>query len=372
MLEGHLLMQIWKYIKNLFSNKDNKKVYKMKDLDISEREQKLNQLALTSSLEKNLDTIKELLGNSYDLVIRKIKIGPDNHSGALIYMEGLTNVRAIEDDILQPLNINLEQISSLPRPGDSIYKTVINHLLNNKNITETKDLTEILKKVVSGYTLVLFDNTDKTILCETQEFQMREIQEPDTEVVIRGPRDGFVENIEVNTSLLRNRLRIPHLWIQNMEIGSLSKTNVAVSYIKGLASEELVEEVKSRLEDIDIDNVLESGYLQEYLVDEPYTLFPLIMRTERPDKVISCLVEGKVAVITNGTPFVLIMPTTFNSMLQAPDDYYDSAIISSFIRLMRHLTFQISLILPALYVAIINFHPELVPVSLLLRIIAYL
>ena len=363
-------MGFWKYFKKLLPGKNEDKVVNMSDLDISEREKVLEQIEITSNLEENIDNIKQLFGDSFDLIERKISIGPDDHPGVVIYMEGLIDTRAVEDDILQPLNIDFHKITSLPRDGENTYKTVVNHLLNNKDINESEDLSEILKKLATGYTLILFEGTAKGILCETQDFQIREIQEPEGEVGIRGPRDGFVENIEVNTSLLRNRLRIPHLWIQNMEIGNLSKTNVAVTYIKGLASEKLVEEVKARLKKINIDNVLESGAIQEYLVDQPYTLLPLIMRTERPDKVVSCLVEGKVAIITSGTPFVLVVPTTFNALLQAPDDYYEIFPIGSFVRVMRHITFQFSLILPGVYVAIVNFHPELIPISLLLRIAA--
>ncbi|MFW6006543.1 MAG: spore germination protein, partial [Halanaerobiales bacterium] len=235
-------------------------------------------------------------------------------------------------------------------------------------IEKTNQLIKILNNISLGTSVILIDGFAETILCETKGPETRSIEEPTNEISIRGPRDGFVENIYTNISLLRKRIRTPHLWLENFKIGDLTKTEIAIAYIKGLASEELIEEVRSRLQKIDIESVLESGYLQEFLKDEPYTLFPLIERTERPDKVISCLTEGRVAILTNNTPFVLVVPTKYNMLLQTPDDYYEDFHIGSLIRILRHLAFIISILLPGSYVAIVNFHPELLPVGLLLRI----
>ena len=360
--------KILSLINKLLPNRNRQKAIEMEDLDVSDREAALEEIELSSDLEENINTIKKLYGGSFDLVVRRIKVGPKKRKGVLIYIEGLVDSRTIEEDILKPLTINSLELSSFSEEEENIYEAAVDHFLSIKDLKREEEIKEITKNLSTGYTLILFDGVAKAILCETQNIEKRQIEEPEGEISLRGPRDGFVENIETNTSILRTRLRIPHLWFESLELGKLSKTNIVLAYIKGLADEGLVEEVKSRLEKIDIDNVLESGYLQEYITDDPYAIFPLIMRTERPDKIVSCLVEGKVAIITNGTPFVLVVPTTYNMLLQAPDDYYEPFPIGSFIRLMRHMAFLFSLLLPGVYVAIINYHIELVPITLLLRI----
>ena len=176
-------------------------------------------------------------------------------------------------------------------------------------------------------------------------------------MVIRGPREGFVESIHINTALLRRRIHSPQLWIQEVEVGRITRTRVGIAYIKGLADEKIVGEVRSRLKDIDIDGVLESGYLEEYLHDHPLTIFPLVFHSERPDRVAGALLEGRVAILTDGTPYVLVVPNNFISMIQAPDDYYELFPIGSLVRILRLISFAISIFLPGVYVAVLNYHP---------------
>jgi spore germination protein KA len=361
-------VKLLNFFKNLFS-KENKKVYTAEDMDLEQREQYINNLKFSKDINDNINKIKDFFGKSFDLNIRRFKIGKEKIEGIIMYMSGLVESTAIED-ILEDLEIDLFKMESYLNNKEITYETVVDQVLNNKKIEETEKLSKVMNNLSQGSSVIFIDGISKAILCETKGFQIRNIEEPDSEMSIRGPRDGFVENIFTNTSLLRQRIRAPHLWIQDMEIGSLSKTNVAVAYVKGLANEDLVEEVKTRLEKIEIDNVLESGYLQEFIKDEPFTIFPLIERTERPDKVVSCLVEGKIAILTNNTPFVLIVPATYNMLIQSPDDYYAPFLIGTFTRLLRHFSFLLSMLLPGIYIAIVNFHQELLPISLLLRISA--
>jgi spore germination protein KA len=339
----------------------------LEDFNISGREEYVNKLRLASSLEENIRIIKDLFGDSFDLNIREITIGKEKTRAALISMTGLTDPQSIEE-IIEALQIKLLHFQELE--SDHILELITERALNNQEIQITEKMSIVLKETSTGSSIILIDGIPEAIICDTRGFQVRHIEEPESEIVIRGPRDSFVENIFTNTSLIRQRIRVPHLWIQKYEMGSLSKVNVAIAYIKGLTSDELVAEVKSRLERIDIDAVLESGYIEEFLYDEPVSLFPLIKRTERPDKVVSCLLEGKVAVLTDGSPFVLLMPVNLFFFLQAPDDYYEIFPIGSFIRILRYIAFLISIFLPGVYVSVINFHPELLPVSLLLRITA--
>lgn len=344
-----------------------KKVYDLEDMDLDQREDYIDNLNISKNLQENIECIQKLFGNSFDLGIREIKIGEKEIDVALVFIAGMSDSNMIQN-IIKDLEINLMEASA---PDDNkIFEKVVNHVLNNKEIMVLEDFSEVLKNITIGSTVIFINGYKRAISCETMGMETRSIQEPEAEIAIRGPRDGFVENIYTNTSMLRQRIRGAHLWLQSYEIGYLSRTKVAMAYIKGLASEELIEEVKSRIENIDIDAVQESGYIEEYILDENYTLFPLIRRTERPDKVVSCLLEGKVAILTEGTPFVLILPTSFMSLLQAPDDYYEMFPLGSFIRVLRYFGFIMSVILPGTYVAVVNFHSELIPIELLLRIAA--
>ena len=366
-------MGFFKYLKkllpaNLHKKTRSKIIHKLDDLDISQREDFVKKLKLSVKLQDNLDTIIELFGDSLDLNIRKFTIGKKDIRGALISMVGLADTRALEE-ILDAIKVDLIQFyDTETMSNQELMDTLNEKVINNKEIIVAEDFASVLEELTMGASLILIDGVKKTIICETKGFQIRNISEPEAEITLRGPREGFVENIFTNTALLRQKIRVPHLWFEGIQLGALSKTEVAVAYIKGLASEELLKEIRERLKKIEIDAVLESGYIEEYIKDQSWTLFPLIQRTERPDKVASCLLEGKVAILTSGTPFVLIVPTTYNMLLQSPDDYYESFPVGSFIRLLRHISFLMSILLPGIYIAIINFHPEILPVQLLLRI----
>jgi len=180
-----------------------------------------------------------------------------------------------------------------------------------------------------------------------------------------------VENLQVNTSLIRLRLPIPQLWIETMTLGRLSRTQIALLYLKGLARDKLIREVRSRLQQIDIDGVLGTGYIEDFIKDSPFSPFPIAFRTERPDKVTGALLEGRVAIMVGGSPFALIVPTELPMFMQAPDDYFEPLPIGAFIRLLRYAALIVSLILPGIYVGVVTFHPELLPTTLFLRIISY-
>ncbi|HZK17879.1 MAG TPA: spore germination protein, partial [Clostridia bacterium] len=181
---------------------------------------------------------------------------------------------------------------------------------------------------------------------------------------------GFVEQIRTNTSLIRRRLKTPRLRIEEFTIGALTKTSVEIMYIKGIANEKVVEEVRRRLNRIQTDSILESGYIEEFIEDAPFSPFSTIMRTERPDNVTGQLLEGRVAIITDNTPFVLTVPVQLNSFLMATEDYYTKYHLASFLRFIRAGALFSSLVLPSLWVAIVSFHPEALPTQLLLVVAA--
>lgn len=338
----------------------------IEDLDIDERQVYLRELYLKEDLEKNIKEIEKITGSSIDYSIRCFKIGK-RIPGAIIYIDGLCDTRTIEE-ILEGLL--KEEIKRVPSGPEESLKVIIESLLIVESIKEVHDLFTLFKELTDGKTALLINGSKKAILCDTRGMENRTLNEPDAEKTIRGPRDGFIEDIRTNTSLIRRRIRSPHLWIENMEVGELTQTKVEIAYLKGLAREDIITEVRNRIERIDIDGILESGYIEELIEDNPYTVFPLMIRTERTDKVASALLEGRIALFTAGSPHVLILPTELPTMLQAPDDYYELTPLGTFIRVIRMLSLIISLLLPGFYVAIINFHQELLPTTLLLRMTA--
>jgi len=201
------------------------------------------------------------------------------------------------------------------------------------------DFNELFLNLLSGDTIVIINGVSHGMAIGTKGWTDRGIEEPRSESVVRGPRDGFTETLRTNTALLRRRIRDPNFWIETRRLGRRTKTDVSIAYIKGVASDRVVQEVHRRLDSIDIDAVLESGYIEEFVQDAPYSLFPTIYNTERPDKVVSAILEGRVAILVDGTPFVLLVPVVFIQFFQASEDYYHRFDISTLIRLLRFMCF---------------------------------
>ena len=285
----------------------------------------------------------------------------------MLFISGLEDNQAVEK-IVADLTIKFSETRASHTTPRRIFQETHQKVIRNEEVEPVGDLSLLYDRLFLGDTILLFDGENRGIICNTKQWEVRSVEEPESERVIRGPRDGFVEALPVNTSLIRRRIRSPNLWIENMEIGTVTKTQVAFAYMKGLTQEGLIQEVRSRLQDINIDSVVESGVIGELIDDTYLTPFPLMHRTERTDIAMSELLEGRIVIFTDGSPFVLLVPTRLYDMMQGPDDYYEKFPIGSFIRLGRMLSFVISIFLPGIYVAVLNFHAELIPSTLLLSI----
>lgn len=338
-------------------------------LDISEREAIERKLPLKPSLEENLKMIETVVGPSPDVVVRRLKVGQAQVDAALLHLEGLTDSELVEN-LVRMLGLGTLQTPVELTSKKHMFDEFKDRLLQSSRVKEASNIDDVWNGLAGGNSAIIFDGTPKALICATQGFETRTIDEPPAETVIRGPREGFVESIRTNISLIRRRVKSPNLWIEKFTLGHLTRTDVAMVYIKGLATEELVQEVRQRVSRIETDGILESGQIEEFIEDSPFAVFPLVFRTERVDRVASQILEGKVAIITDNTPFVLVVPMTFPVLLQAPDDYYEKVPIGAFLRFLRFVAFGASVILPATYVAIITFHQELLPTELLLRISA--
>ena len=335
--------------------------------DISRREEVFQDLPLKTRLEDNLQLIRRITGESYDISIKEFLSGPEKVPAALLYIDGLADVKALEE-LLRTVKIDIFLTGLEDVHKKDILETTRQRLTNVAESEIVEDLAGLYYGISIGRAALLFDGSAQALIYETQGWNVREVTEPGAEASIRGIREGFVESIRTNTSLIRRRIRSPNLWIESMEIGDLSKTEVAFAYIKGLAGEEMLGELRSRLKRIELDGILASGYIEEFISDNPCSLFPSILSTERVDRVVGSLLEGRVAIFVNGSSFALVLPADFGLFLQAPDDYFEPFPLGAFIRFLRYISFFIALFLPGIYVAVLTFHPELLPLPLLVRI----
>jgi spore germination protein len=320
---------------------------------------------LTSDLEQNELIFKRIFQKSSDIVFRNVRLAGDNH-WLVIYLASLVDEKIIDEHILKPMISNCkkqddlisEKVEALDDQFISVGTTII-----------TSKVTEMVKHVLNGHAVVItIGDSDAMMVKVTSSQAQRSIEEPSSEQVIRGPRDGFIENISTNMGLIRKRIKTSRLKMESITLGELTQTQVVITYIDGIASESVVGEVRIRLTRIQIDGILDSGYIEEFIEDSPFSPFPLVHSTERPDVVAAEVLEGKIAILVDTSPFVLIVPMTFWNGLQASEDYYVRWPIATFVRWIRFLFIFIAIFAPPLYVAITTFHQEMIPTNLVLSI----
>ncbi|TDF95977.1 spore germination protein [Paenibacillus piri] len=315
-----------------------------------------------SNLEETVSLLDKVLGSNEDFKIHRFDaLGV--YPAALVYLSSMTEQANINNDILKPLMRYQTDTSGDKKSleGEQLKNLLLQDVLYHCKWDWESDLEVIIESVLRGISAVVVDGLDQAMLFETSVVAKRNISQPQTEQVIRGPREGFIENLDTNISLLRYRLPTPDFKIKSMKIGRITKSKVAICYLEGICNEELVEEVQNRLSGIDIDGIMDVGYLEQFIEDNHYSPFPQIQNTERPDKAVANMLEGRVIILVDGSPFALLAPTVFSQFYQTSEDYSERFVMVSFIRLARLLALFFSLITPSLYVAIISFNPELIP-----------
>lgn len=315
--------------------------------------------SLDGSLAGTVALIQEALGNSPDVIIRKMADGKLVAS----YIDSL-----IDPQLLSELMGNIENM--IQRGEAVISSERLADSMNAGSVKLASTERELLAGMLGGGTAIILDGAAGGMVVSIPGGARRSVEEPSSQTVIRGPKEGFTEDLSTNLSLLRKRLRTPDLRFENRIIGSYTQTRVVVAYIRGIAYLPVVEEVLKRLDAIDADSILESGYIEEYIQDRSFTPFPTILNTERPDAAAGGLLEGQVSILIDGSPFVLVCPVTFFKFFQSSEDYYQRYDISSFLRNIRLFSFLVAMLLPSLYIAVTTFHPEMLPATLLISIAA--
>lgn len=323
--------------------------------------QKPEDLPILRDFQENISRIKEEVGNSSDINFRNFKIG--THKGALVFVDGLANDTAIADYILETA-----MESKVPDEPVDIFQFMLDNTMALGSVETINNWNQVYDSLFSGNTVIFLQGYNKAISGETKGWEKRAITEPTTQLSIRGPKDSFTETLRTNTALIRRRIKSPNLRVDALKLGAISQTDIAIMYIKGIANEKIVGEVKERLNRIDIDAVLASGFLEQLIEDQTWTTFPTTYHSERPDVVTSHILEGRVAIVVDGTPFAVTVPAIFIQFFQAPDDYYSRFDISTGIRLLRILAFIIAVIGPSVYIAATTFHQEMIPTTMAIAI----
>lgn len=330
-----------------------------------------NTRPLSLDLKENLQQIKQELGNSADVKIREFEIASPQIQAAAVFIDNLIDKALVDDFVMRSLMIDTAQEAFKNMASDkNVFDFIKDNALAMGDVQVIKDWNGLMLSFLSGDTVILINGSAEAISGDTRGGKSRELSEPSSQVVIRGPKDGFTESIATNVSLIRRRIKSPNLWLEPMRIGNVTQTTVAIMYIKGIVSDELVQEVKQRLNDIQIDGILESGYIEELIQDHPFSPFPTVYNTERPDAVVGNLLEGRIAILVDGTPFALLLPSTFFMYFQSVEDYYQRFDIGIAVRLIRYVSLFISLLGPSFYIAAITFHQEMIPTSLLISLAA--
>jgi len=300
---------------------------------------------ISIKVEENIDNVKKSLLHSSDLIVRNLEFA--NRKIGIVFIDTLIKGEVLESQIIQQI---------IQNPKKTIEETV-----SIKDIKTSSSFDEIVVALVKGNAVIFTDNEGTAIILNIALLEGRSIEQPDTEQVLRGAQDGFIETLETNINLLRRRINNPNLVVKYVTLGRESDTSLAIVYVDSIANDDLVKEVERRISYIDVDYV---SNIEEYIEDNSFSPFPQMLTTSRPDRVSANLMDGRVAIITDGSPSVLVMPITFFSFYQTTDDYNSRWMMVSFFRLMRMLSFIISISLPALYIALVSYHFEIIPIEL--------
>lgn len=322
---------------------------------------------LSVNYDDNLQTLQQVFNLCADVLFREFIINAEHPIRAfVVYVAGLTDYEMISEQLLK--TVMQETITLAPSvhlTKSNAQQIIKERLINLAETDVTSNLTALVKKVLEGNTALVLDGSATAIIAGVRGGESRAIHDPDTEPGVRGPKDGFVESIDTNLSLIRRRIKTSRLKNEILEVGLLTKTKLSVCYVKGIANDKVVQEVKRRIARIKVDSVLGGNHIEELIMDERISLFPLVQYTERPDKATASLLEGRIIIVVDNSPMPLIVPITFFSLLQAAEDYYNNAVFGTMTRLLRFVSLNIALLLPAVTVAAFSFHQELLPTSLI-------
>lgn len=310
----------------------------------------------TANLQKNVRAVKNIL-TAEDILVFRFETA-DGAACAAIYADGICDKDLLGEQVIRPL--------SQTERGDSIESVA--QKLNSPEIKTEKEINTVTGEILAGNTALLVDGLDSALIIGVKKAPMRTVSEPPTSIAIKGPREGFIEDIKTNMALLRKRLKTKDLQFETYTVGTRSSTVVTLAYLEGIADEKIKKEIVDRLQMIEIDGVADSSYIANFLSKKPYSLFKQIGTTEKPDILAAKMLEGRIAVLVDGSPIALTLPYILLEDFQSVQDYFVSPYRATMSRLLRLLSLIIALLLPAYYVAAQLFKLQMLPLGLLMTI----
>lgn len=326
--------------------------------------------SITHQARSNVEQLTSRLKHPEELIVRYFSFGKQQEC-ALVCMSGLSDLKMINEQIAAPLQQALSTGSPHPPfSGEELLDLLEQQFFSVLHYEASCSFEDIIVAILSGDTALIIDGIHKVVLIGSRQWTGRGVEEPQTEALVRGPREGFNESLQTNIVLVRKSLRDPNLRFDAYTIGKRAHKELVIAYVEDIAHPSIIQEIKRRVETISIDDVPESGTVEQWIEDSFLSPFPQVLHTERPDKVAAAVMQGKAAILLDGTPFALIMPTTFVSLMQSPEDYYERWQIGTLIRTLRHVAVGISLLLPSLYIALVSFHQGMIPSKLAFSIAA--
>lgn len=330
-----------------------------------------NNTEIHIKLNQTILSLKEIFKDADDIIYRIIECGnKEKVKMCLVYVDGLTAKDNVSENAVEMLIKHFDIDEYKKNSTKELDKIASLQSIATTEISSLENLTAAVDKILAGETVLFIDGCTRAIMISSRGWPMRGISEPVAETLLRGPRDGFNETLKVNVTLIRRRIKDPKLKVKYMQLGTSSKTDLAIIYMEGKVNKPVLEELQLRLSKINIEAVLESSYVEEMIEDHNLSPFPQIENTQRPDAAASAIIEGRVVIGVDNTPQVLIVPAIMAVFMQSSEDYYERWLPSCIIRIFRYLALPITVLLPALYVAITSFHPNMIPTELVLYVAA--
>ena len=318
-----------------------------------------------NSLKENLSSLKSAFANSADFTVRDMILNSDNKTtSAVITIEGMCSKEVIALSIINPIfDFDFKNAD-----GTQILDEIRLSVLSASEIVEFESFDEAIMFLTSGFAVIAVDGCSKMLAIGVQGFSFRGVTEPESEVVQRGSKEGFTEPLRINMTLIRRRIKSPDLVFETATVGTTSKTQLCICYLQNSVSKIILDKIRKRLQSSDLEMVLASGYLSEYLEDKgTKSIFSGVGISERPDTVCGKLMEGRVAILVDGTPTAIIIPHIFVEEFQSVDDYSNRPYYATFIRILKYISFFTAIFVPGIYTAFAQFHPEYFPKGLLLK-----
>lgn len=321
-------------------------------------------LSLSGNLEEDIALFKEIFKKESVFRVKRIRVRKEESlECAIIYLDGMVDSMQLNEGVIKPL-ITVKA----PNDSSSLAEYIEKQILFARDVKRKTKINEILEGIMYGEAAVLIDESPEALTVDIKGFRTRGIKEPQDERVLQGPREGFEEAALLNIAMIRRKLQTPDLCTEMMRVGRRSGTLVYVCYLGALADTKKVEEIKKRIKEIDIDGILDSNYIAENIRDHRFSIFKTSGTTERPDVVAAKLLEGRIAIIVDGTPVVVTLPYLFSENFQSDEDYYLNFLVASVGRFLRFFSFFLAVSIPAIFIAVSSFHRELLPTALAISV----